>query len=502
MHYFSALFLLIPCLFHLLFVPKHRRWWQPVLLFGLAALLALPQLPGFLQGLGHKTVLPDEDLSNRALSAEKVVSYLVHYLTNGLLGPSTPLGVLLLIILPCGFVAVYLFRLRQGNRNDAIWLLVFISCGFLALTIAVNEVVKVLEANRIRYLMPLWPLAALLAGAGLWHLAHRNRHIVASLLTFWVIIGAWLILATEFRYETGYFIRTDPHNLYRVLGHRIPASDLLILDVSVARLDDGLFSASDERIYRYKEDPYEMVRPIHTDRPYLSLLYLSKDRVGFADLPTALGRVFCERLLEESGLTLDRYALHSVENCPESLVRLAFDSDIQLTVPKISIQNGLLRLDAHFRSADEQLLANYSLAVHVLDTRGERVAQGDTGVGPGAIVPLRSEIDVSALPRGDYEVRVALYNWQTGERLSARGPGDGRSQRHAYAAPLPHRLSRAPLKSIPAALYCPPVGIQEIYAGTFANSFDDALLDVGSPASTAGRCAGRSCSRQGCFRRG
>ena len=41
--------------------------------------------------------------------------------------------------------------------------------------------------------------------------------------------------------------------------------------------------------------------------------------------------------------------------------------------------------------------------MHVIDQSGERVAQGDTGVGPGAIVPLRSEIDVSTLPPGDYE---------------------------------------------------------------------------------------------------
>ena len=58
--------------------------------------------------------------------------------------------------------------------------------------------------------------------------------------------------------------------------------------------------------------------------------------------------------------------------------------------------------------------------MHVFDQRGLRVAQGDVGVGPGAIVPLRSEIDVSALPPGDYEVHVALYDWQTGARLSAR----------------------------------------------------------------------------------
>ena len=162
------------------------------------------------------------------------------------------------------------------------------------------------------------------------------------------------------------------------------------------------------------------IRSVHAAHPYIWLLYLSKDRVGFADLPQALGRVLCERVLDDWGFTLERYALHSVENCPDKPVRLAFDSDIHLTAPEITVSDGLLRLDAHFRSADDYLLSRYSLAVHVIDQSGERVAQGDTGVGPGAIVPLRSEIDISALPRGEYELRVALYDWQTGARLPAR----------------------------------------------------------------------------------
>ena len=59
--------------------------------------------------------------------------------------------------------------------------------------------------------------------------------------------------------------------------------------------------------------------------------------------------------------------------------------------------------------------------MHVINPRnGERVAQGDVGVGPGAIVPLRSEIDISALAAWRLRVRVALYDWQTGARLSAR----------------------------------------------------------------------------------
>ena len=116
-----------------------------------------------------------------------------------------------------------------------------------------------------------------------------------------------------------------------------------------------------------------------------------------------------------------------MENCPDRPVRLEFDSGIQLTAPEITISNGRLRLDAHFRSEDSYLLSRYSLAVHVLDQSGERVAQGDTGVGPGAIVPLRSEIDLSALPPGEYELRVALYDWQTGARLLARDLETGAS---------------------------------------------------------------------------
>ena len=50
-HYFGALLLPALALFHLFFVRKERRWWQPVVLLGLAALLALPQAPDLLGGI-------------------------------------------------------------------------------------------------------------------------------------------------------------------------------------------------------------------------------------------------------------------------------------------------------------------------------------------------------------------------------------------------------------------------------------------------------------------
>ena len=101
--------------------------------------------------------------------------------------------------------------------------------------------------------------------------------------------------------------------------------------------------------------------------------------------------------------------------------RLQFESAATLFAPdEPQLLDGRLRLRTGLRSEDKMFLDRHSLAIHIIDSRsGERVAQADTGVGPGSYVPLCREIDVSALPPGDYEVRVALYDWQTGERLSA-----------------------------------------------------------------------------------
>ena len=166
--------------------------------------------------------------------------------------------------------------------------------------------------------------------------------------------------------------------------------------------------------------PLASVVPVHT--PYLNiwLINRSRDNTAAAERAEALGRVLCEQLPDRWGFTLERYARSSAR-CAAGPDLLEFERDIRLTGSEVSLSNGLLRFEAGLRSADDYLLAHYSLAVHIIDPlSGERVAQGDVGVGPGGFVPVGSEIDVSALPPGDYELRVALYDWQSGERLLAR----------------------------------------------------------------------------------
>ncbi len=424
-HYFTALFLPALVLFHLLFVPKTRRWWQPGLLVGLAVLVATLQLPGFLSGL-NKTVA-NEALRQIAISATEIPERFLYYLTNLLvtLPPTVAAASLLLLLL--ALLVATLLRLRSGKRADAGWLLVFVAATSFLLMIAANEAVRMMQSNRIRYLMPLWPLSALLAAAALQPLVNRQRRLLAGLLVLWLGLGMYISLGTSFRYEVDFLQRSDFHHVYRLMRERLPEADFLILDFEAERLDPGrLYTRSlglpYKIIYRDRENPLESVGSVHLPYSYAWMLFRAQDRDHIAEQAAGLGRVFCDGVLEAWGFTLERYAL-SPAHCPDSAARLQFDSGIALTGPDFRIEDGELRLFAGLRSLDENLLARYSLAVHVIDVlTGERVAQGDVGAGPGAFVPLRSQIDISMLPASDYEVHVALYDWQTGARLPARDP--------------------------------------------------------------------------------
>ena len=421
--YFGALLLPVLGLFHLLFVPKNRRWWRTVLLPGLAALISALQLPAFINGL--ELTESKEALHSTALTTPQLLAQFLRYLVNDLISPTPFVATLLAILLPLALLVATVLRLRARRPVGAGWLLAFVSATLLLLYLAANEALRIVSERRMRYLIALWPLLALLAGLGLRLLAGAHRRLAAAMLALWLILGVTLALTTDLRYDLGYFSQSSIHQVYQFIREQIPASDFLIQDTRVAPSNTRLFyvrlmGADWTTLNRNRADPYESIRPVQVAYPYVWLFYSSRHRVGFADLPQQLDRVLCERVLDEWGFTLERYALHSVENCPDRPIRLEFDSGIQLTAPEITAQDDLLRLDAHFRSEDDSLLSDYSLAVHIIDSRtGQRVAQGDTGVGPGAIVPFRSEIDLSALPPGEYELRVALYDWQTGERLPA-----------------------------------------------------------------------------------
>ena len=428
MHYFGALLLPVLGLFHLLFVPKNRRWWQPVLLFGLATLAAALQAPIYLQGL--ERAASDSSLQNRAMSAAELLGRFARFLTNGIVDLQIVPGAVPLVLLLLALIVAAGLRLRSGNRTSAGWFLVFVTGALLLLITALNEVLRVIGTERLRYLIALWPLVALVAGAGLWQLAGKRRRLVVVLLALWLIFGAHTSMRPEFRYELDYLKRSDFHRVYRYMLEHIPASDFLILDHKARNLDSvllhtRLLALPYGILYREAEDPLAEVAPAHAAHRYAWLLYRTLDREVVVAQVRSLGRIACERVQDAYGFTLERHALVE-EGCADSPLRLAFEDDIELSRLEFLQSSEQLRVEAVLRSTDYHLLDRYSLAIHLIDRfSGERVAQGDVGVGPGLFVLLYSEVDISALQPGDYEVHLALYDWRTGERLPARDLATG-----------------------------------------------------------------------------
>ena len=423
MHYFGALLLPVLGLFHLLFVPKNRRWWQAILLFGLATLAAALQAPIYLQGLAQAA--SDRNLQNRAMNAAELLGRFASFLTNGIVDLQIVPGAVPLVLLLLALIVAAGLRLRSDNRTTAGWFLVFVTGALLLLIVALNEVLRVIGTERLRYLIALWPLVALVAGAGLWQLAGKRRRLVTVLLALWLIFGAHTSMRPEFRYELDYLKRSDFHRVYRYMLEHIPASDFLILDHKARNLDSvllhtRLLALPYGILYREAEDPLAEVAPAHAAHRHAWLLYRTLDREVVVAQVNSLGRIACERVLDAWGFTLERHAL-AEEGCLDSPLRLAFEEGIDLSGLEITRSGDLLRIEAVLRSANYQLPDRYSLAIHLIDARrDERVAQGDVGVGPGLFVPLHSEVDISALQPGDYEVHLALYDWRTGERMPAR----------------------------------------------------------------------------------
>ena len=416
-HYFGSLILPVLGLFHLLFVPKKRRWWRTVLLVGLATMVAALQLPGFLNGLAKSAA--DEKLQSGAMTAAEIAGRFLHFLSNYLISLPPPVSAALPILLLLALAVAAILHLRGDRRVDAGWLIAFVAAASLLLMIAANELVAVMKANRIRYLTPLWPLSALFVS--------RYKRALAVPLAIWLILAPVLVLTSPeyFRIRKS----SSFHFVHRALLELVTEGDLVIMDQSLMDREIlylspqyiGQLNLPYEPVFWRIDEPLPALAPQHAANSRLWLLfYLPENRARYPGLPGAPRYVFCERVLERWKVLLERWAL-SAEDCPVNPVRLEFDRNIDLGWLEITSSNDSMRLEATIHSADEAPLDIYSLAVHVIDLNsGVRVAQGDVGVGPGAIVPLRSEIDVSALPPGDYEVRVALYDWQTGVRLIAR----------------------------------------------------------------------------------
>ncbi len=311
-HYFTALILPALFLFHLLFPPRGRRWRQVLVALAASAAIALVQTPGFLQGLSE--FASDQELRSAALDAARIPHSFLYFMSNFTLRLPAPAGAALLLLLFLALLRATWRRRRAGRRVDAGWLMTFLAGTTFLLMVAANGVVAVVTGSRIRYMISLLPVLALLAGEGLRINRVRFRLAVAGLLAFWLVLGPALLNSGPVYYIDRH--SSTFHLVQRWLQERAGPDDLVVLESSL--MDRDVLYLSRDFI-QLSDQPWETVFRDHNDRSEAVALALSTytnfwfvyqpDDPGGDTTPyIAQGSILCERMENLAGYTLERRA--------------------------------------------------------------------------------------------------------------------------------------------------------------------------------------------------
>lgn len=163
-HYLASMLILAAAVYHLLFAPKNRRWWVITGCVVLAGLLFAPWLAYALRAFSHVS----ENPSRAALALEflPLAGELAARFAN-----QSPL-----------LLAVLLVAALPGRRYA--W---FLLAGTFLLTVLANEIVGFI--SDMHYMMAVFPLLALVAGAGV----TRFRRYGVVILVLWTAAGLWYI---------------------------------------------------------------------------------------------------------------------------------------------------------------------------------------------------------------------------------------------------------------------------------------------------------------------
>ena len=428
--YFCALMVPALGLFHLFFVRKNRRWWHALSLLVLAVLLALPQAPDLLNGIAYNQA--QEELHDKALHTPEVLALFLRYLGNDLLNVSPPLDILLLLALPLLLFFVAWTQRQRRRPPDAVRYLTGASTLLLLLIAGVNEWVQVLDPKRVRYLAGLWPPALLLFSAiihRLWR--HNLRFHVLVPVALIAIFGMLNFLQASELIRHSWAWKKSPVTV--PVAHRIAAEarsdSLLLVDPDAFRYENrsyelytGAWGFRRVPLYPLAPTMENIERALERESVWLLYQTSLEDALRVPEIVEQLRQAGWSWGLDwQDGEVTLRQLRSPLRLGEKDHIALEFNGLVRLTGLWSALQDGRLLIRIDLQSADHYLLSHHSLALHVIDPRtGQRMAQGDVGVGPGTFVPLRSDMDVSALPPGDYELHAALYDWQTGERLIAR----------------------------------------------------------------------------------
>ncbi len=436
-HLFGALVLAAVGLYHLLFVPKNRRWWIVAIVLAVVGVSLVPWMQVLLQGV-RNVGLGEEPLPPLAIFTE-----MLHLFSSG-----NPIELALL----AGLGALAVLRRERGALQ--VW---FFLVVIFVLTLAANQVRPMISEGRTRYLIHLWPLLALLVALGLTMLEKlRWGRLAVALLAVWLGFGIANTLNADFLAEMD-----GP----RYLKDYPPLREIVAAANAHAQPDDLLISFSRQghvfEIFRFftvgqfhtqnlVPQGYFATLPEArtTGEMRLDLLRTLNSRltVWLAYEPQTAPEqlapyravlmedyTLCAAPVERPDFVMERYHL-TVIGCLEvdepqtRLVHYPAGIDLRGIVTGVDTEQGRLLVAAGWSVGEEIPASTYSVSLKLWDASGEFVTQADVGLRPAGFGWQLIPVPLVDVPAGDYTLTAAVYNWSTGERLTGEhdtgGSGD------------------------------------------------------------------------------
>jgi len=425
-HYFAAMLAIGLGIYHLIFAPKNQRWLRISGLAFIAALLFLPQVQAFIVGIESYT---PESVEETPLSALGAVESIFYYISNNA-------WILALVLFAAGIWSA----LKKPILRMVILTAIF---GLAALLIA-NEILEILEPARLRYAVYLWPLLALWLGAGMAFLLDLLRTRVQNSLVLAAILlllpGLWLVNGVRAHYAPGFNESIEGDVVPRlrtvadVISEEAVSSDLFAFynDTSgeawyIQRGFDYMTTGSDA-FPIFTGTLYDVVPSNRTwARARLdeaSRIWYSVNRtIPLTDIHTDFLTmledefVFCENYADDPDISLDLWA-RSAAYCPGEPI-LQFGDWFTLTGYEIMQEDDLLTLEMGWQQSGDAPRDTYSLGAYLMPAGvTDLLVQTDDGFSDDNVVPMTLQLDLSDLEPGEYDLWLAVYDWQSGARLA------------------------------------------------------------------------------------
>jgi hypothetical protein len=304
----------------------------------------------------------------------------------------------------------------------------------LLLFVLTNQVVRIIL--HIRLLIPLW------VGAAVW-IALGVRRLVQGGISPALVLGVWIAAGIWNVYTPG-FIETLPGQERRIawpglnaalqtLRQTAAADDLVVFHVESPGREwlaepvlAFYMTGVPPRLIQFEriagalanDDYYRRAVQTIGDTPFVWTAIAPQVPVGYqvAEFQRALAAHYrpCGTAADRPTLRLDLYARTPAAFQPA--LRFGDNIGARLLSPLMLNADGSLAVRLGWSTEASVPPDTYSVALHVVNTTDDLVAQTDYSLPAGGfscqltMLPLR-------LPPGNYTVLAAVYNWQTGARL-------------------------------------------------------------------------------------